>query len=761
MDALSAGISVIPPRQNGSKAPDCLEWKSAQRVRATEAQLLEQYRPGRTGVGWITGGISGNLEVLDFDDRSTWSEYQKLCREAGIGALLDRVIAGYLEHTPNGAHLIYRCPSIEGNQKLAQGADKKSLIETRGEGGYIIVAPSHGSVNLKGSYVLQSGGVSSIASITPAERRELFDVAKIFDESPQAIAAPPRISAAAGRPGDDYNARASWDDVLQPHGWVRVGGRLGVVSWRRPGKDRGISATTNHADSGLLYVFSSSTEFEANRGYSKFSAYALLTHGGNFTDAARQLSLDGYGIEAPVVEEVDLSLILAARNPIAKAAPTDFADLLRVPGLVGDIAEWIDAGAIKSQPVLALGAAIAAFSTLLGRKARIESNARSNLYILGVGETGCGKERARQAIGKLFNALGLDSHLGDSFASDAAVETAVMQAPVRLYLIDEMGYFLGTMRDELAPSHVRSIVPVLLKLYSSSEGVYRKRTYAHSEARRDDVAYVDQPCLSIYGTTVPSNFYANVTKSHITNGLLSRLLVFESDNPDPDMRWPLPVDGPVPECLIEGCKLWVNRSICADSEAGNIEARTVPAPLYVRATAAAIDVYKETERKMKAQREAERAAGRDHGPYTRVTTTGMKLALVRACGVNPDHPEITEADAAWGTSLAMCLTERFMTKVGDAAPENKTEAAAQRVLRVIDEAQSISRQKLIRRTRFLTSRQLDEVVKTLLEAGDVVADIAKATNGNQKTTYRSASWLPGKSYPSLPDDKIKNTTGVN
>ena len=44
-----------------------------------------------------------------------------------------------------GQHVYYRCPVIQGNQKLAQALDAdgkpKTLIETRGLGGYTIIPP--------------------------------------------------------------------------------------------------------------------------------------------------------------------------------------------------------------------------------------------------------------------------------------------------------------------------------------------------------------------------------------------------------------------------------------------------------------------------------------------------------------------------------------------------------------------------------------------------------------------------------------------
>jgi hypothetical protein len=69
------------------------------------------------------------------------------------------------------------------------------------------------------------------------------------------------------------------------------------VYWRRPGKEKGWSATTGHCrgevGGDLLYVFSSNAHpFEAEKAYSKFSAYAILRHGGDHAEAARELARD-------------------------------------------------------------------------------------------------------------------------------------------------------------------------------------------------------------------------------------------------------------------------------------------------------------------------------------------------------------------------------------------------------------------------------------------------------------------------------------
>ena len=344
--AARAGLAVVPPREDGSKRPSA-EWKRYQRECPTEGQLAKWYSGDRTGIGFVCGTVSGNLEVLDFDERATYDAYVEAARGLGLGDLVDRIEAGYLECTPHGVHWPYRCATIAGNTKLAQrprrpeerrdAKDKtKTLIETRGQGGYIIVAPSHGAVNSDGAYELVRGSVSTIAAITPEERAALHQLARSFDQltrkpSPERRA-PARSPRAGPRPGDEYTARTTWDDVLQPQGWLPVLTREGTTFWRRPGKDQGWSATTNYAGSDLLYVFTSSTAFEPERGYSRFAAYAILNHQGDFSAAAKALGAQGYGtpaaLRATVPTDTGRPVIVVTNRPLRDVADDALAVLL-------------------------------------------------------------------------------------------------------------------------------------------------------------------------------------------------------------------------------------------------------------------------------------------------------------------------------------------------------------------------------------------------------------------------------------------------
>lgn len=322
LDALAHGLAVVPPAQDGTKRPDG-RWKTYQQRLPTEEEIRSWYSTNdRTGIGVITGAVSGNLEMLELEGRAmeenVGDDFADLAAAAGLTDLVDRINAGYCETTPSGGlHLLYRVQGpVAGNLKLArrpaapdeleQNPDDpiRVLIETRGEGGYVVIAPSHGTVHPTGNeWVLLNGGFDTIATITPDERDALHEVARALDRVPPTQPpAPPRTTPTIlnggddERPGDLYNnapdAAATTLQLLERHGWTRVFHRPhdghDDIHLRRPGKTIGTSAVL-HMDAGTLVVFSTSTPFQTEQGYTPFGVLATLEHGGDHSAAARTL----------------------------------------------------------------------------------------------------------------------------------------------------------------------------------------------------------------------------------------------------------------------------------------------------------------------------------------------------------------------------------------------------------------------------------------------------------------------------------------
>ena len=292
--ALDNGISIVPPRNDGTKAP-LGRWQTYQEQWPTLDEITQWYTDASiTGIGVVCGQVSGNLECIDFDRKDAYEEFIDQAQLAGLSGLVDRIEAGYLESTPKGMHWLWRCSEISHNLKLANNEQDETLIEIRGEGGYVIIAPTSGTVHPSGQpYTLLQGSIATIPAITPEERQLLLDLAKSLDKN--ARRADLRGSEDQSRPGDHYNAESTWSDVLLPAGWQEIYTRDGVTYWQRPGKTVGISGTTNYAGTDLFYVFTSSTEFDPNTAYSKFGAHAVLEHDGDHSRAAAALRARGFG----------------------------------------------------------------------------------------------------------------------------------------------------------------------------------------------------------------------------------------------------------------------------------------------------------------------------------------------------------------------------------------------------------------------------------------------------------------------------------
>ena len=313
---LAAGISVIPIRGDGSKAP-AFAWKQYQNQRATPDELRGWFGWGvRQGIGVVCGQVSGNLEVIDFDDGSLKDFWLAELDERAPGVAERLVI---VETPSQGWHAYYRAPEVAGNLKLAQYLEPtfeddrgahfingaywriKVAIETRGEGGYAVAPGSPACVHPSGRYYsLFAGKLSDIPTVSIREREAMHEAARLFNRyivEPKPIPPSPSRYVLSDRPGDDYSRRGDWADLLAAHGWKLTGARGDMQEWTRPGKsERGTSATVNYQGSNLLYVFSSNAyPFEPFQSYSLFAAYTILNHGGDFSAASRELALQGYG----------------------------------------------------------------------------------------------------------------------------------------------------------------------------------------------------------------------------------------------------------------------------------------------------------------------------------------------------------------------------------------------------------------------------------------------------------------------------------
>lgn len=290
---LKTGLSVIPTKED--KLPALNTWKlyQTERIKIEEVERLFS-RGDVKGLAIICGAISGSLEVIDVDTKhdttgSLWEELRTLI-EDNLPELYSRLVIAQTKS--GGYHIYYRCSSIAGNLKLSTKLNKEVLIETRGEGGYVIAPPTP-------KYTYIQGEPGNIPTITPEEREILFYICKSFNEleeiKPKVNTTSSTYNSTGLSPFEDYNQRGDIVGLLESKGWRVVNQRGERINLLRPGSTDSKTSGNYHTGLKVLRVFSSSTEFNPDKGYSPSQVFSLLECNEDNKLTYRRLLELGYG----------------------------------------------------------------------------------------------------------------------------------------------------------------------------------------------------------------------------------------------------------------------------------------------------------------------------------------------------------------------------------------------------------------------------------------------------------------------------------
>lgn len=296
---LNKGFSVIPVTKD--KNPAIEAWGSYiySPIPVNKAQGLFE---DADGIALLMGGKK-KLTTIDIDSKYdlTGTLFDRLKKEIG-SKLLSKLCCHSTRN--NGFHLIFSCEKVEGNQKLAmrpctkeeklqtlqEGLDKgldidialsssladacRVLIETRGEGGYILIPPSDGYKHIYGK----------IQEISKTEYDTLMEICRSFNLYTPAVKNY-QLSRALRNPNPDkvnsfknFNENCDVLKLLSSFGWEEVGTNSdGFVMIKRPNASSKHSAYFNPADRAF-WVFSTSTNFELQKRYSAVDILLTLRY---------------------------------------------------------------------------------------------------------------------------------------------------------------------------------------------------------------------------------------------------------------------------------------------------------------------------------------------------------------------------------------------------------------------------------------------------------------------------------------------------
>jgi hypothetical protein len=315
------GLQFIPVAAN--KKPTVKNWQNS-----TDRFDLSNC----VAVGLVCGKPSGNLEVIDIDEKYSLDgklceNYKRLIHEVDK-TILPKLVVQKTKN--NGFHFIYRCSEIGGNAKLANRptTDKEReetyrktyeaeiaksiedevakkiaekakkndkvrvLIETRGVGGQVVCYPTEG-------YEIIHGDFYGIQEITVDQRELLYGIAshfnQVFDEVGYVKAQVKHEVRSGISPFEDYDERGDVIGLLENNGWKIVGRKGAKIIFLRPGQTTSQSSGNYDTSKKWFSVFTTSTEFEPQHAYRPYAVFATLECDKDFSVASKKLFELGFG----------------------------------------------------------------------------------------------------------------------------------------------------------------------------------------------------------------------------------------------------------------------------------------------------------------------------------------------------------------------------------------------------------------------------------------------------------------------------------
>lgn len=643
----------------------------------TDGERIERWIDQFAGCNWAIA--TDGLLVVDIDVDGSGKANPWLAEDPDKAMDL---AAAPTSLTPRGGrHFIFRQP---GRGMIGNSAGRLAPhVDTRGTGGYIVVPPSQ-----------------------LADGRSYKWVAGGLDVAPSELPEPPdwllELLCDGERPACPRNRQA------QPANKIPTGQRNDALA--------SLAGTMRRVGMSYSEIEAALQRCNADRCNPPLSPSEIDA----IARSVASYEPDGVAVAIAEQHAAQDAADWAAENA-GPADPGEFpAELLTVPGFIGDVIAHNLATAFRPQPTLALAGALCLLATLTGRKVRDTYDSRTNLFCVGTCDTSKGKDHARKINKEILTRAGAETLFGpESIESSAGLISAVELSPSCLFQLDEFGRHLATVGDA-RQAHLFNIPSVMMKLFTLSNQTFVGGAYADVKK----IKRINQPHAVFYGTTTPEVFYASLSNNAIYDGFMSRLLIFEGGD-SPKQRKPQ-ID--VPQPIIDQAKEW------AAFQPGGNAAPLFPQPITVQILPEAERLTMDLDEL--AESEAEKIGKPLGGLWPRAVEKANKLALLYACSADAKAPVVTGDAAKWACAVVDYLTRRLVYLAARYLAENRQESHVKRLARILEDAgpSGLDKTHLTRATQWLTRRERDEILMTLAESGQVASRQIETTR-RPRTVY--------------------------
>lgn len=519
------------------KHPFAASWQHTPRWSEEQIKKMEAAGQFDTGYGVLVSG----LLVVDVDARNDGV--------ASFAKLLELVPcianSGLIVNTGSGGgsqHLYFKIPddlALRGKHDDFVGIDFKSS-------GFVVGPGSHHVSG--GVYTVASGSVSSITDAPPAliELLQKQDRRRVLvNELPADISN-----------GDIKEMLSHIDPACDYDTWVRLG-----------------MAIHQAMDGDGFDIWNSwsseASNYDAGEMDAKWHSFGKVINPVGIGTLLYHAEQAGYVV--PVVFDLDIKEE-TERSAGELPCNLDSVDLLRPPGFVGELTQWINNQCRYPRENLAVGSALSAVGNIIGmRYTDGYSGASANLFTFCIAASSTGKEAVLQATADIHRFAGLAAACHGTIKSEQEIIRNLIHHQAAIYTIDEVGILLQKIQNASSrggASYLEGVIGLLMSAYSKADsymplsgdvrrdaetmlnkekaiceaklsdnenegGIYAARLEQVVHAIKNVDSGLERPFLSMIGYTTPSTFEDLVTKSSVSNGFIGRSILINERESNP------------------------------------------------------------------------------------------------------------------------------------------------------------------------------------------------------------------------------------
>lgn len=421
------------------------------------------------------------------------------------------------------------------------------------------------------------------------------------------------------------------------------------------------------------------------------------------------------------------------------------------PGAVGEFARWISSCSRFPSPHLALVSALALTAGLIGRRYKGPTGLRSNLYVVGLAESGFGKDvtiRAAEALAdSTSDGAKVSQHIfADKLRSLPGLAGRLRKSPSCISVIDEFGKFLALHTGRNVAPHREEITTALMELTGAPQG-----SWGGQEKAAGTIARIIQPCLTIHGISTPSTFWGALSSGNIEEGLLGRLVVIDAGGTEPrKVRKPTGNLEDVPSDLA-GRVADLLGGVGSKFGKGTFHALAAdpterPWPVITAEYGAGVEeMFESFDDRIRAMRGS---LDPQYRPIlNRVGENAARLALIVAVGCDHRSPTITQDIQQWANDVAEASFYNLLHGARENIADNERSAEYLKVSRMIAraEAAGMTRGIVERRLRgSIDKRRLDDIFAGLQMAGEIRFGRVTSDSGQTKARWWAAAHFPAE-----------------